>query len=92
MFLKLKQKWKVSWLNFVLIWITFACGGSLCGFLGKKIMVALGWEKGILYWIAYIILITILWPFCVLAISIITQQFSFFKNYIGKLLRRIGGK
>lgn len=92
MFLKLKQKWKVSWLSFVLIWVTFACGGSLCGFLGKKIIAFIPLEKGFLYWLIYFIVITILWPFCVLAISIVTGQFTFFKNYISKLLKRIGGK
>lgn len=92
MFKKLKQKWNVSWISFILIWITFACGGSLCGFLGKKIIALTNLEKGVFYWILYIILITILWPFCVLAISLITGQFAFFKSYIAKLLKRISEK
>lgn len=92
MFLKLKEKWNVSWINFILIWITFACGGSLCGLLGKKLLAFTQLPKGILYWILYFIVITILWPFCVLAISVLTMQFGFFKNYIGKLLKRITGK
>ena len=36
MFEKLRQKWKVNVLQLVLILCTFAIGGSLTGFAGKK--------------------------------------------------------
>jgi formyltetrahydrofolate-dependent phosphoribosylglycinamide formyltransferase len=91
MFEKLKHRWKVNGLNLVLIIATFACGGSLCGFAGRKILIWLGIEKGGLWVILYIVLITLLWPICVLLISIPMGQFSFFKNYLTKVWNKISG-
>jgi len=92
MFKKWKEKWKVSWLQFTLIICTFACGGSLCGFIGRKLLALTSLEKGILYFIVYIITISILWPFCVLLISIPLGQFTFFKNYLKRMGKRMTGK
>lgn len=61
----------------VLIITTFALGGSLCGYLGRKLLLFSGLEKGVLWLLIYIILITLLWPFCVLLVSIPLGQFSF---------------
>lgn len=92
MFQKLQAKWKVNGLSLILILITFATGGSLCGYLGKKLMNFTGIDKGILWLVLYIIAITILWPLCVLAISIPLGQFPFFKRYIGRIFSRFSGK
>lgn len=92
MFRKLKDKWGVSWGRFVLIFITFALGGSLCGYLGEIVLEWMSIESKALRIPAYIILVTLLWPLCVLAISIFTGQFVFFRGYIAKLLARIAGK
>lgn len=92
MFQKLQAKWKVNGLSLILILITFATGGSLCGYLGKKVMNLTNIDKGVLWFILYIIIITILWPLCVLAISIPLGQFPFFKKYIGKIFARFSGK
>ena len=92
MFQKLKQRWKVNGLNLFLIVLTFALGGSLCGFLGKKLLLLSGLEKGFAWVAVYILLITLLWPFCVLAISIPFGQFGFFKNYLLKIWSRMSGK
>lgn len=94
MFQRLKEKWQVSWPRFILIFCTFATGGSLCGYAGRKLLAltSLGREDGLLYWVVYIVLITILWPFCVLLISIPLGQFLFFRNYLRKMGRRIAGK
>lgn len=89
---KLQQKWKVSGLRFFLIIITFATGGSLCGYLGKIILNFIGIERGFLWLLLYIIVITLLWPLCVLAISIPLGQFMFFKKYIGKIVARMSGR
>ncbi|HAE13846.1 MAG TPA: hypothetical protein DCG24_06410, partial [Bacteroidetes bacterium] len=40
----------------------------------------------------YIVLVTLLWPLCVLAISIVTGQFTFFRAYIRKIIARMGGR
>lgn len=92
MFSKLKQRWKVNEVRLILIISTFALGGSLCGYLGKKLMAFTNLEKGLLWFILYIILITLIWPACVLLISIPLGQFSFFKNYLSKIWARIRGK
>jgi formyltetrahydrofolate-dependent phosphoribosylglycinamide formyltransferase len=88
MFEKLKQHWKVNGLNLILIITTFALGGSLCGYAGRKLMALTTIDKGALWVVLYILLVTVLWPFSVLLVSIPLGQFNFFKKYIGKILGR----
>jgi len=88
---RLKQKWNVNGWRLLFILITFALGGSACGYLGKMIM---GW-MGITGWIyvpIYIVLITLLWPICVLVLSIPFGQYKFFRGYLRKIFRWFGGK
>jgi formyltetrahydrofolate-dependent phosphoribosylglycinamide formyltransferase len=92
MFEKLKQRWKVNEVNLLLIIITFALGGSLCGYAGRKLLMLSELEKGPLWFILYVLLVTLLWPVCVLLISIPLGQFSFFKNYLTKVWGRMNGK
>jgi hypothetical protein len=92
MFTQLKEKWKVSWLQFVLILCTFAIGGSLCGYTGRKLLGLLELEKSLSYYILYFVLITLLWVPAVFVVSIPLGQFSFFKKYIGKIKKRFLGK
>jgi formyltetrahydrofolate-dependent phosphoribosylglycinamide formyltransferase len=89
---KWKEKWQVSWVQFTLIICTFALGGSLCGFTGRKLLTLTGIEKGVLYLLLYIITMTIVWPFCVILVSIPLGQFYFFKNYLYKMWGRISRK
>jgi hypothetical protein len=89
MFTNLKNKWKVSWLEFALIFCTFAIGGSICGYAGRKILSLIDLKKGAIYYTFYIIVITMLWPLAVLVVSIPLGQFAFFKNYIRKIGKRI---
>ncbi len=93
MFTRLKNKWKVSSLGLFLIIFTFAIGGSLCGYAGRKILGMFPLQKGMLWGILYILLITILWPLAVIVVSIPMGQLRFFKSYIRRMVRRIrGGK
>ncbi len=92
MFQKLKEKWKVNGLNLLLIITTFALGGSLCGYAGRKILLLTGLGKGVVWLIAYILLVTLLWPLCVILISIPLGQFKFFKSYISKIARKMSGR
>jgi len=87
---RLKQRWKVNELQLLLILITFAIGGSLTGYTGKKILNLLSIEKGWLWIIIYIIIICILWPLAVLLISIPFGQYRFFIKYIKKIGVRMG--
>ncbi|MEO8770660.1 MAG: phosphoribosylglycinamide formyltransferase [Ferruginibacter sp.] len=89
MFKKLQAKWNVNLGNLLLIISTFAIGGSLCGFAGRKILLLTNLEKNIAWFLLYIILITILWPFSVLIVSIPLGQFSFFKKYILKIRNKM---
>ncbi len=86
---KLKEKWQVSWIQFTFIISTFALGGSLCGITGKKLLTLTNIERGVIYFVLYIITITIVWPFCVIFVSIPLGQFKFFKNYLYNMWRKI---
>lgn len=90
MLTRLKTKWKVSWFQFALIFTTFALGGSLCARAGNWLLSFLLTEKSILYWIIYVPLISLLWPICVLAVSIPLGQFKFFSNYLKKIGAKMG--
>jgi len=92
MFNKLKARWKVNTVSLVLVITTFALGGSLCGYAGRKLLLLTGLERGFIWILLYILLVTILWPVCVLLISIPLGQFTFFKNYIVKIGKRIARK
>lgn len=85
---RLQKKWKVSGGRLVLIIATFAIGGSLCGYAGRKLLGLMNIDKGVGWVILYIILITLLWPVAVILVSLLLGQFSFFRDY----LRRISGK
>jgi len=87
---RLKQRWKVNELQLLLILITFAIGGSLTGYTGKKILNLLSIEKGWLWIIVYIIIICVLWPLAVLLISMPFGQYKFFIKYIKKIGVRMG--
>jgi hypothetical protein len=89
---KLKHKWKVNSTQLILILCTFALGGSSCGYLGRKVLKALQIENDIIYIFAYVIVITLLWPLCVLVISIPLGQFTFFANYLKKIKSKMFGK
>ena len=90
MFERLQQKWKVSGLQLTLIICTFAIGGSVTGYLAKKIMNALSVQQDWLWAVIYILLITLLWPLAVLVISIPFGQFRFFSTYIRKIGIKMG--
>jgi formyltetrahydrofolate-dependent phosphoribosylglycinamide formyltransferase len=93
MFQKLKERWKVNGLNLALIITTFALGGSLCAYAGRKLLVVMHIDKtSVGGLILYIILITLLWPLAVLLVSYPFGQFAFFKKYIARIFNRFGGK
>ena len=91
MFNKLQTRWKVNSGRLFLIIATFAIGGSLCGYTGRKLLSYTNIEKDILWAITYIITVTVLWPIAVLFVSIPLGQFSFFKRYLHNLFEKIRG-
>ena len=91
MFEKLQAKWKVNGWQLLLIIVTFALGGSLCGYAGRKILNLLSIDQRWLWVLLYILLITLLWPVSVLFISIPLGQFSFFRRYVNRITRKLFG-
>ncbi len=85
----LKERWGVNTLGLILILVTFALGGSLCGYLGRVILKPFTIEYKWVWVLLYIVLICILWPFSVLFLSVLTGQYSFFKKYIQKILAKL---
>jgi formyltetrahydrofolate-dependent phosphoribosylglycinamide formyltransferase len=92
MFEKLKRHWKVNALNLLLIILTFALGGSLCGRASSLIIKYIPIETRWIEVLLFILFCTLLWPIAVLLVSIPLGQFSFFKKYIGKIFNRFSGK
>ena len=90
MFQRLRQKWKVNAVQLTLIICTFAIGGSLTGYAGRKLLNTFAIEQRWLWIVIYILLICLLWPLAVLLVSIPFGQFSFFLKYIRKIGKRIG--
>src|SRR5688500_3727259 len=90
MFQRLQKKWKVNGLQLALILCTFAIGGSLTGFTGRKLMGLIPFEQNWIWIIIYILIVTILWPFAVLLVSIPFGQYRFFTGYLKKMGRRMG--
>ncbi len=87
---KLQQKWKVSLFQLILILCTFIIGGSICGRLAA-LLLNLFLSKSVLWWILYVFFATILWPICVITVSIPFGQFTFFSNYLKKIKSRMFG-
>jgi formyltetrahydrofolate-dependent phosphoribosylglycinamide formyltransferase len=91
MFKKLKDRWQVNNINLVLIICTFAIGGSLCGLAARKLIGLTEINKGFIWVLLYILLVTLFWPFCVLLISIPFGQFKFFIKYLVKIWHHMSG-
>jgi hypothetical protein len=89
---RLKEKWGVGPARIILILVTFALGGSLTGYLAKKLIAAIDIDSIYLYIPVYIILVTVLWPLMVILVSLPLGQFFFFRNYIRRIANKIVGK
>lgn len=89
MFDKLKTKWGVGVLRLFLILCVFAIGGSLTGWIGRKIMMRTAIDHPLAWTITYILIVTICWPLMVVLVSIPFGQFSFFRVYLYRLGARI---
>ncbi len=89
---KLREKWGLASVQFWLVILTFALGGSLSGRLCSFLLKMAFSEKNWAFWLVYPIVLTILWPFSVLFVSLLTGQFRFFKGYLGRVgAKLIGG-
>jgi formyltetrahydrofolate-dependent phosphoribosylglycinamide formyltransferase len=90
MFERLQKKWNVSGFRLVIIICIFAFGGSLTGYIAKKITDLLFLDKGVAWFIIYLLLVVLIWPMTVFLVSVPFGQFRFFKNYIQRIGSRVG--
>ena len=88
---KLREKWGLAPVQFWLVILTFALGGSLSGRLCSFLLKMAFSEKNWAYWLVYPIVLTILWPFSVLFVSLLTGQFHFFKGYLSRMGAKLMG-
>ena len=88
---KLQEKWGLAPVQFWLVILTFALGGSLSGRLCSFLLKMVFSEKNWAFWLVYPIILTILWPFSVLFVSLLTGQFRFFKGYLGRVGAKLVG-
>jgi len=88
---KLQEKWGLAPVQFWLVILTFALGGSLSGRLCSFLLKMVFSEKNWAFWLVYPIILTILWPFSVLFVSLLTGQFRFFKGYLGRVGTKLVG-
>jgi folate-dependent phosphoribosylglycinamide formyltransferase PurN len=88
---KLREKWGLAPVQFWLVILTFALGGSLSGRLCSFLLKMAFSEKNWAYWLVYPIVLTILWPFSVLFVSLLTGQFRFFKGYLSRMGAKLMG-
>ena len=72
------------------ILLTFAIGGSLTGYVARKVMLLFAIPETWLWIVLYIVLIVLLWPIAVIIISILFGQSRFFMKYVKKIGARIG--
>ena len=88
---KLREKWGLAPVQFWLVILTFALGGSLSGRLCSFLLKMVFSEKNWAFWLVYPIVLTILWPFSVLFVSLLTGQFRFFKGYLSRMGTKLMG-
>ena len=86
---RLQTKWKVNGTQLFLVLCVFALGGTATGWLGKIIMNWLPLDRGWLWSLIYIVVITLIWPITVLVVSVPFGQFSFFTRYLTRIGRRM---
>lgn len=91
MFQRLRQKWKLSTADFVVVMLAFALGGSLCGYITRKLLVLFQLQNHSGRWPVYALLLTATWPFCVLLTGHLLGKGAFFRNYLLLMWRRITG-
>ena len=89
---KLRAKWGLGPVQFWLVMLTFALGGSLSGRLCTKILDLVILERNWAFWLIYPLFLTILWPFSVIFVSFFTGQFTFFKGYLSRVGSKLFGR
>lgn len=93
MFEKIKQRWKVSTFQFVLIICVFAITGSLTAYISRYVTNWVGLTPDSALWKRALLRGSVLlfgYQVIILLVSIPFGQFSFFWKYEKKILGRMG--
>lgn len=92
---KLKQRWNIT-SNFQLgiILLVFAITGSTSAYLSKPVLEFVGLERETtsawIYYPLYVILIFPMYKVLLLGFGYLFGQFDFFRNFVAKMLARMG--
>ncbi len=94
---KLKNRWGISSNNqLILILLVFAINGSLSGIITKPVLSFVGFSKEnvhyIVYWLLYIVAISVIYFLLLIVISKLFGQSSFFKKFAKQSLTPFGFK
>ncbi len=92
---KLKERWQIkSNFQLAVIFVVFAINGSLSAKIGQLLMNLFGLNKEnlnlIFYYLIFIIIVTLIYPFLLIANGFIFGQFVFFFLFSRKMLKSIG--
>jgi manganese efflux pump family protein len=95
MFEKLKNRWGIlSNLQLIVIFIVFAINGTLSARIGYFILDCIGYKKEftnlIVYYLLFIVIVSIIYPFLIMIIGYVFGQFDFFFKFGKKMLKSIG--
>ncbi len=91
----LKERWQIkSNFQLAVIFVVFAINGTLSSKIGLLILNFFGFNKQnlhfVLYYLLFFIVVTLVYPFLIIAIGFIFGQFDFFFKFSKKMLQRIG--
>ena len=92
---KLKERWQIkSNFQLAIIFVVFAINGSLSAKIGFFIMELISVKKAtfniVVYYLIATIIVTLIYPFLLIAIGFIFGQFGFFFNFSKKMFKTIG--
>lgn len=92
---KLKERWQIkSNFQLAVIFVVFAINGSLSAKIGQLLINLFGLNKEnlnlIIYYLIFIIFVTLIYPFLLIANGFIFGQFEFFFRFSRKMLKNIG--
>ncbi len=92
---KIKTKWQIkSNFQLIVIFVVFAINGSLSAKIGTYLIIYAGLSKQnlniILYYFIWLVIVTLIYPFLLIANGFIFGQFDFFFKFSKKMLQRIG--
>ncbi len=92
---KLKERWQIkSNFQLAVIFVVFAINGSLSAKVGQLLLNLFGLNKEnlnlIFYYLIFIVIVTLIYPFLLIANGFIFGQFEFFFRFSRRILKHLG--